>query len=176
MHRWLLLALVHGSPAEPGLRWTAPVDFGAPCSRDAGALELPARCVEDPAFVAQVCVDRLLAPRLTRHDLCDDQCRCPFGSTCVGDSSLQLCMKRCFAPDDCGRGQVCHRFFDSAVSACVPIRLVEWLRPADARPDERRYWRPGFPWREPRRFEPPTPADRVRDFVLDERRRAVFRR
>ncbi|MBL8940560.1 MAG: hypothetical protein JNM69_38810 [Archangium sp.] len=71
-----------------------------------------------------------------------------------------VCLKRCFAPGDCARGQFCHRLRDSEVSACVssdPFQVSVW------KPDDRRYWSPTYRWLEPYRSEAPTPAQRVKE-------------
>lgn len=168
VHRlWLALLLAQAEPAKrSSFTWQVPVDFGAPCP-DAG-LALPAVCMAQER-VAQHCVEMLPGAAVLRHgELCNDECRCPFGSTCVGDSSsLRLCQKVCFAQRDCGGGLLCHRFSNSNVSACVTPTQQSWFRPTDWKPEERkyerRYWSPTYRWLEPYRYEPPSPAQRVKE-------------
>jgi len=178
VYRLLLVALIiaqTGPARRSSFTWQAPVDFGAPCP-DAG-LPLPAVCMGQERRVAQHCIDHLPgAPGLRYDELCNDQCACPFGSTCVGDSSsLRLCQKVCFAQSDCGGGLLCHRFSNSKVSACVTPTQASWFRPSDWKPDERKYWSPTYRWLEPYRYEPPSPAQRVKEAADDERRQRLFR-
>ena len=114
--------------------------------------------------VAQRCVDLRQDAKFHFFELCNDQCVCPFGSTCVGNSSDQrICQKVCFAQSDCGGGPICHRFWNSTVRACVTPTQARWFLPSDFKPDERKYWSPTYRWLEPYRYEPPSPAQRIKE-------------
>ncbi|MBM4782237.1 MAG: hypothetical protein GQE15_31545 [Archangiaceae bacterium] len=162
VHRLLLVTLIiaqTGPARRSSFTWQAPVDFGAPCP-DAG-LPSPGVCM---GGVAQRCVDLRQDAKFHFFELCNDQCVCPFGSTCVGNSSDQrICQKVCFAQSDCGGGLICHRFWNSTVSACVTPTQASWFLPSDFKPDERKYWSPTYRWLEPYRYEPPSPAQRIKE-------------
>jgi hypothetical protein len=175
--RLLLVALIIGqtkAQRAPLFTWTAPIDIGAPCSGD-GGLSLPAFCGGRPeANVQLICTDDRPGLGSREQVLCNDRCTCPFGSTCVWDNAMTLCQKRCFAPGDCARGQFCHRFRDSEVSACLEAGFTNWRSPSDWIPKEQKYWSPASRWLEPYRSETPSPAQRVKE-AADEERRQRFR-
>lgn len=176
VHRLLLFALIIGQTkaqrASPFV-WTAPVDLGAPCTSDAG-VSFPVFCSRPVGNIIQLCIDDRPELASRQHEeLCNDHCTCQFGATCVRDSSMLFCQKRCYAQSDCARGQFCHRFWNSEVSACLGPGFG-WLRRSDWKPDERKYWSPTYRWLEPYRYEPPSPAQRVKEAADDERRRRLL--
>lgn len=177
VHRLLLVTLIIGQTtaqrASP-FTWTAPVDIGAPCTGD-GGLSLPAFCGGQlEGNIKLICTDDRPWLGSRQQDLCNSRCTCPFGSTCVWNSTMMFCQKRCYAPGDCARGQYCHRFWNSEVSACLDGSFSR-VTPSDWKPDERKYWSPTYRWLEPYRYEAPTPAQRVKEAADEERRQRLFR-
>lgn len=166
VHRLLLVTLIIGQTKAQRVSpfvWTAPVDIGAPCSSDVG-LARPAFCGGQPEKnIKLFCTDERLGLGSRQQVLCNDRCMCPFGSTCVWDSAQMYCQKRCYAPGDCARGQFCHHFRNSEVSACLEAGFTNWGSPGDWIPNEQAYWRPTYRWLEPYRYEPPSRSQRVKE-------------
>lgn len=165
MGRVVLVALVLTQHRDPyPFPWSAPLDFGAPCSLDGGSLPLPGVCMFAPErFVSQHCVETLPgAGYRSTPELCNNHCRCPFGTTCLADSTMRFCIKVCYAPTDCRGDQVCHRFAQSTISACVSPSRESWLLPSDWTPDNRKYRTSSPTWREPPALT--TTADYFRRF------------
>ena len=90
----------------------------------------------------------------------------------MDETTMRFCIKACYTPIDCRGDQVCHRFAQSTVSACISTSREGWLLPSDWKPDERKYWRPTYRWREPASFQSPTPAELVREAAEERRRRS----
>lgn len=140
------------------------MDFGAPCSPDGGSLPPPGFCGYGPkTFVGQICVETLPgAGYRSTPELCNDQCRCPFGATCVAESAMRFCIKVCYAPTDCRGDQICHRFAESTVSACVSPSMKSWFLPSDFRPSDAVYRAPASLWRDAPSYRKPTAAELFR--------------